>query len=715
MALPLEVETCLGNLRRYCSQTSSENEALTAEVEALRGELGLEAKLSRKTVAADSGISRFDAGRFDVKGKASSLAGLGATRWNEERPAKEKLSEARDPAPPPESSDCVIMPFDVGEDFPGAVRSPLASPHQAALAIRGGTVHFPSEDSQKTATSDRPRPRITGNSTSTLHKEKIPFWQKELRKGNSAEFMDDVEETDSSFTAYSLAAMRIGMISNSGFNTTITADSGVTGTSSNQTIGRSGSLSGAHRASVFNSSDWNPEDGFAQRVAKSLPFKVVCVAAIVLNTVWIAIAADLDTKDKFNKMEGGQHDPELEEKLAVPEWVFTVWFTIELVVRIANEKVGFITGTEQGWNFCDSFLVFNSYIQHALPEHTNVSFIRILRVFRLTRVVKVIKTVPCLRSLRTMVFSIVNSFVNLLWALLVLALVIFMFSIIFQNGVAAYVHNAETSEEIYNAGVMKAYFGNLYETMVTLLASATGGNDWIMYADLLRLCSPKEVYMMIFMFYIVFTVVGLLNVVTGIFVDSAVCTRTEDEVIETWKTEQKNTSETLRNIFKDGDADDSGTMTITEFRAHLLNPWVRAYFSGLEIDPSDAVSIFTLIAREGCDEVEISEFVSGVMKLKGHAKSVDVLTLMYDSAMQTANQNKFMNYVEDQLRVLRGAGASPPPKQIASSGTQSIASLGKACRKSLTQNFNSDTSPRRRASKTGRPIDPTLIDCDDHH
>ena len=33
----------------------------------------------------------------------------------------------------------------------------------------------------------------------------------------------------------------------------------------------------------------------------------------------------------------------------------------------------------------------------------------------------------------------------------------------------------------------------------------------------------------VFLFYIGFSVIGLLNVVTGVFVDSAVCTRTEDE------------------------------------------------------------------------------------------------------------------------------------------------------------------------------------------
>jgi hypothetical protein len=248
-----------------------------------------------------------------------------------------------------------------------------------------------------------------------------------------------------------------------------------------------------------------------------------------------------------------------------------------------------------------------------------------------------------------MVFSMLNSFVSLLWAVCVLFLVIFIFGIMIQNGVTSYFRTAKTTEELDNAENMNKYFGSLFETMVSLFCSVTGGNDWMVYAELLRICKPKELYFLCFAFYVVFTVVGLLNVVTGIFVDSAVCTRTEDEVVEQWKKDQTNTTETLRGIFKDADLDCSGTMTLKEFKTHLTNPWVRAYFSGLEIDPSDAVSIFTLIAKEGSTEVEIDEFVAGTMKLKGHAKSVDVLTLMYDSARQTLQLNKFMRYVEEQL------------------------------------------------------------------
>jgi hypothetical protein len=454
---------------------------------------------------------------------------------------------------------------------------------------------------------------------------------------------------------------------------------------------------------------YDPTQPIEVRLANHILFKMVCTFAIILNTVWIAVSANVDTRSAFQKLNG--IDEGERWAMAVPEWMFTIWFTLEIFIRLAAEKWKFFSGSERWWNFVDSFLVMNAYAQQFIPDTTNLSFIRILRVFRLTRVIKVIKSVPMLSRLRTMVFSIMNSFVNLLWALLMIFVIIFFFSIIFQNGVTTYANTANTEEEIESAREMEVHFGNLYRTCIVLLCSVTGGNDWMMYGDIVRKFQPAELYLLIFMFYVCFTMVGLLNVVTGIFVDSAVCTRTEDEVIETWRSEQKNTCETLRTIFVEGDADASGLMSLVEFRAHLQNPWVRAYFAGLEIDPSDAVSIFTLIAKEGSDEVDIDEFVSGVMKLKGHAKSVDVLTLMYDSARQTAQLNSFMAYVEAQTTMLR-RGLAGVSERVALS--QNL--TPKAAKQ---QGLSVPESSPRVASKRKchgyqepqGPVDPTFVDC----
>merc|ERR1740121_338512 len=179
------------------------------------------------------------------------------------------------------------------------------------------------------------------------------------------------------------------------------------------------------------------------------------------------------------------------------------------------------------------------------------------------------------------------------------------------------------------------------------------------YGELLRRLENGEIYFFMFCFYVGFCLVGMLNVVTGIFVDSAVCTRTEDEVVECFKEDQRRTSEEDRRIFKEADIDGSGTISFNELQRHLETPWMKAYFAGLDIDPSEARIIFTLIDTDGSDEISIDEFVDGTMKLKGHAKSIDVLSLMFDNARFQIQFNTLCQYIEAQLTDLRGACLDP--------------------------------------------------------
>merc|ERR1712072_1479377 len=98
--------------------------------------------------------------------------------------------------------------------------------------------------------------------------------------------------------------------------------------------------------------------------------------------------------------------------------------------------------------------------------------------------------------------------------------------------------------------------------MVSLFAAISGGNDWMTYGELLRQVGRgSQFYFMIFTFYIGFCIVGMLNVVTGIFVDSAVCTRTDDEVVRGWEEDQQRTSEKIKQIFLEADEDQTGTLS----------------------------------------------------------------------------------------------------------------------------------------------------------
>jgi len=392
----------------------------------------------------------------------------------------------------------------------------------------------------------------------------------------------------------------------------------------------------------------------ALAVANNNFFKVFCIAVILANTLYVGFSADWETRNQYKRIVGQKRET---SNYKIIDMIFAGWFFIELMIRCMGQRKKFFIGEDRHWNMFDAFLVLYAIVEVSAADliTPNLSFLRIFRVFRLVRVVRVVRTVKSLRNLRTMVFAVLNSFTSLLWAFTLIALINFIFGVIIQTGVAVYMERAEPGTEFETAQRLHTNFGTLYETMVTLFVSITGGNDWMMYASDLRLLHPKDLYFLIFIFYVAFCLIGMLNVVTGIFVDSAIYTRTEDEVVDSFKDDQRRTTEEVRRIFKDADKDGSGIITLEEFRRHLDDPWVKAYFSGLQMDPSDAYSLFTLMDTDGSNGVSIDEFVDGCMKMKGHAKCIDVLSLMYDSARFVEKFDKFAEDIVHQVVTVKAA------------------------------------------------------------
>eukprot|EP00439_Symbiodinium_sp_Y106_P019837 s1783_g2.t1 len=396
-----------------------------------------------------------------------------------------------------------------------------------------------------------------------------------------------------------------------------------------------------------------PESPIEKLVA-SFTFKAVCMVAIIANTMYLGVNADWKIRNAFGPIDGRQREVE------DTAWdiTFAVWFSIEILLRLLAEKISFFTGEEQAWNLFDSFLVVESIVGLLFPVGAKLSFLRIIRVFRLARVVKLVKAVKALRRLRTMIFSIANSFIDLMWAFLVVILILFIFGIILSNSAATYFEsiNLGSSDDIDEAvNVIKPLFGSLPVTMLSLWCAISGGNDWMVYAEALMVMDRDNsyVYVAVFLFYTAFCVVGLFNVVTGVFVDSAVCCRTEDEVLQSYMDDLKHTTAEIKKFFETADSDGSGTLSYREFCGHLRNPTVKAFFHGLDIDPEEASIIFRILDDDKNDEILIEEFINGTMKLKGHATKLEMITLMYDNTRQSMKLDSLCEFLEQEFQELR--------------------------------------------------------------
>merc|ERR1719214_43865 len=124
----------------------------------------------------------------------------------------------------------------------------------------------------------------------------------------------------------------------------------------------------------------------------------------------------------------------------------------------------------------------------------------------------------------------------------------------------------------------------------------------------------------------------MLNVVTGVFVNEAtgVAQQERDLAIE----EQLRTNDEamlqFRRMFHEADEDESQALTWNEFKEHLEDERVKAYFRTLELQVDEAQCLFRLLDQDGDQTVSVDEFITGCLKYKGIARSLDVAAVRFD-------------------------------------------------------------------------------------
>jgi len=379
--------------------------------------------------------------------------------------------------------------------------------------------------------------------------------------------------------------------------------------------------------------EWN--HGWLKQRVHSNFFFIACSLIIVANTLIVAIEAEHGIREEFNRVNGK----------AVAEWqlgwidnTFTLWFVLELLLRIYADRFLFVFGPDRFWNFLDAFLVLASLLELVLelvlegPTIPDLAFLRILRMFRIARLGKVILKVKALNVLRTMLYTIANSGRVLLWALILVVLVNFTFAIVFSEAVRGHLSTFETNaindgnQEDLN--MMQTKFGGLPKIMDRLFEATSGGADWADHAEVLA--QIGNVYYYVWCLYVFGMLIGILNVVTGLFVDNAVQVSLKDrnEVIMAQRDKQRQAMIDLRSIFREADVDHSQTLTWEEFKSHLSKLEVQTHFETLGISVTDLKELFSTLDRHEDGTVDITEFVGGFMHLKGSATRIDLVSLI---------------------------------------------------------------------------------------
>lgn len=238
------------------------------------------------------------------------------------------------------------------------------------------------------------------------------------------------------------------------------------------------------------------------------------------------------------------------------------------------------------------------------------------------------------------------------WMLMCSALSLFalllLFAVFFAEGTLNHCVATNALAEDSTAE-LRANFGNVTRAIFSLFKAMSGGDDWGAIYEYLDPLGWQ--YKAAFIFWIVFAVIALMNVVTAIFVESTMARSQNDRELMTHKElmAKKDFLETMQSVFNELDDDGDNTVNFDELETKLKDHKIGAYFSSLGVDVDQVKKLFTLLDADGSGNVDSEEFMYGCLKLKGEAKSLDIAIL--HSELRTIKQRteQIFNICLDEL------------------------------------------------------------------
>jgi len=379
-------------------------------------------------------------------------------------------------------------------------------------------------------------------------------------------------------------------------------------------------------------------------LVNSNSFDTLCAVVIIINCLLIGLSVQemtMDEEEKSHYVTAGHF--------------CNVFFLIELVLRMSTDglKIFFFDPEAWKWNVFDFLLVGFSVVDFMVSEvlKNNQSipgfFGGGLKTIKMLRIIRIFRVFRFFAELGMLALMIMDSVRSLVWALVMLAIIIYVFGICFTQGASDWLHDLRKQGKPFdeNAKQVERFFGSLPKTLYSLVMSMLNGISWGSVCDAVMQIDALQT--ILFFIYTTFTILAVLNIITGVFVDNAVETAKQEReflVQKEMELREKYVDE-MHDLFHEMDVDGSGTVTFEEVQEYFLDKRVQSYFQALGLDPTDTERLFRLIDSDGSEELSVDEFLDGCLRLKGWATSIDAHAIMYECKRLALK----LDYMEEQL------------------------------------------------------------------
>lgn len=384
-----------------------------------------------------------------------------------------------------------------------------------------------------------------------------------------------------------------------------------------------------------------------KRIVASAAFTYSILGLIMVNLVLLGIEVDVGAM-----MPYGEAPPWFYE---INLFIVTI-FTCEVLAKILLFGFRhFFCGNEQWWNIFDFGVVMLSVLElvieffvSTITQEMNSSNLRVMRFVRLARTLRGVRVIRLLRyigSLRTIVFSIVSTLGSLFWTLVLLLMLFYCFSVIITQSVADYCRGEEHFRNVPCPAELSQHWSSISESMLTLFLAISGGLSWGEALNPLRAVGITAFGAVIL--YIVIAEFAVMNVILGVFCNTAIESAGADREIAIMKQmkKQEGQMKTLKEIFNEIDLDCSSEINLQELKEALKSSKLRSFMTSIGISTDDVWTLFMTVDTDGSGEISLDEFVHGCMQLQGPAKGLQVARMSYENTVMRGEIKKIRDEV----------------------------------------------------------------------
>lgn len=362
----------------------------------------------------------------------------------------------------------------------------------------------------------------------------------------------------------------------------------------------------------------------------------------------------------------------------------------------------FFAGPDWRWNNFDFLIVAMQWLDecgHMISgggeSHGGMSVLRVFKMLRIARIMRLARVIQYVVELRTMISSITASLKPLCWAAVLFGMLIYMVAVVMTQMVN---DRRAVNDEVSSA--IEHYFSSLAVATMSLWQCISGGMDWQdMSAPLSAEISP--LMGVIFTAYIAFSMLAMMNVITGIFVDNASTYAQQDRDAYVVKH--------VVNLFKKSELNASGDLSWDTFATKLATPELDEFFKAVDVDMTDAQGLFNLVDADGDGNVSPEELMQGWVRLKGPAKALELSLLSREiivanelTSKQLADMASALNWLCSQQTRKDGATDGKPPcigeaniQELAVDSAQERLNMRHGFRRFLPKNIMGGSAERK--------------------